>query len=227
MELKKRNKIIIIALGVVLVIVGIVTAVMNSGASERVSIVGLRDALPEAEGYMIDNVESTVYQQLNVDLGASAEIKRRVSGNIREGSFYAFRDYGDARLSKFIVDIETYKQSYLVLYSSNNSATLFCLSNPDDIIYQGAACSGSSTVANQDEMYLYLPPYKYELDDGRSVKLSFIPGKEVMAVVNYCDAAVDTEAIIVKAKEWVEGYGFDSADFSYVVPLSYENCLME
>ncbi len=226
MELKKRNKIIIIALGAVLAIVGIVMAVMNSGASERVSIVGLRDTLPEAKGYMIDNVESTVYQQLNVDLGASVEIKRRVSGNIREESFYAFKDYSDVRFSKFIVDIENYKRSYMVLYGSNNSVTLFCLSDPDDIIYSESAC-GNSMAIDQSEMYLYFLPYQYTLDDGRDVTLSFSDGKEVIAVVDSCNKTIDKAPIIAKAKEWVEGYGLNSADFTYKVPLSYSDCLMK
>lgn len=222
-DAKKKNKIIAAAVVTGLVVVGFVVSFVNNRASDRVGISGLREILPDVKGYVIDNIESTVYQQLRADSSNKIEY---VSGTVRDGSSYTFREYDGVRRGKFIVDIESQERSYVVLYGYDNNVALFCLSNPEEIIYPESAC-GNSTAADQTEIYLNLLPYQYTLDDGREVTLSFSPGKEVMATVNHCGTTINDAPIIAKAKEWVEGYGMDPSDFTYKVPLSYNDCLMK
>ena len=238
-DVDKRNKIIAIALVLGLIILGIVMAIVNNKGVDKVEISNLRKELPEnAPSELLENIETSVYKQLEVDL--SKNELPNIKGAVRDSSYFAFADHGNIRSGKFIVDMESVGQSYLVLYSYNadekftsndlsgyNGITLYCLSNPEDIMYPGSSCEGKSMISSQDDLYLSLPPYQYKLDDGREVKISFSQGKEVTIIVNHCDTEIDEIPIIDKAKEWVEGYGFKASDFKYKVPLSYENCLMK
>ncbi len=235
-DLSKRNKIIILALaaGLVIVIMAI-AAVINNTTANKVKISGLREALPEgAPVKLIDSIESGAYAQLTLDLDSDKQ-PTSVSGAIR--SVFPFADLDDTHSGSFILDMESVKHSYLVYYSYGGDTEIasgamgeyrgvlfFCLSNAEDIIYSGSTCS---SLGSQDELYLSLPAYEYKLEDGRNVRLSFAPGKEVFATVDHCNATVEKESIIAKAKEWVSGYGFEPTDFKYEVPISYENCLMK
>ena len=237
--MEKRNKIIAIIIVVGLVVFGAVMAIINSRATDKVVISELKKNLPEnAPEYLVDSIEGGAYYQLGFDLGDDLNTSS-INGVIRDGSATIFADWGNTQAGKFIVDMDSIKYSYLVYYSYGENSRIasgvmgeyqgvliFCLSNPDDIIYPESAC-GNSKATNQDELYLNLPDYQYALGDGREVTLSFSPGKEVMATVNHCGVTIDNAPIIAKAKEWVEGYGMEPSDFTYKVPLSYNDCLMK
>ncbi len=237
--MEKRNKIIVIVTVAGLIVFGIVMAIINSGVANKVVISELKKNLPEnAPEYLVDSIEGGAYYQLESDLGDNLKASS-VNGVIRDGTAAVFASQNNTQAGRFIVDMDSIKYSYLVYYSYGENSKIasgvmgeypgviiFCLSNPDDIIYPESAC-GNSKATNQDELYLNLPEHQYALDDGREVTLSFNSGKEVMATVDHCGTTINDTPIIAKAKEWVEGYGMEPSDFTYKVPLSYNDCLMK
>lgn len=235
---EKRNKIIAVALGLAVIVVWVVVMFLNRDTAKEVKISGLKDALSEsAPSKLVKSIEADVYKQLEISTNKK-DINAK--GAVRDGSSVIFKEQDNEYIGTVVIDVEAYKQSYLVYYAFNGNAkesgdevgdysytTFFCLSDPDEIIYRESACDEASSLEDQNELYVHLPAYEYELESGKKVEFSFSYGNEVIITTDACNATVDKEPLIKKAKEWVESYKLDAADFKYSVPLSYENCLIK
>ena len=112
----RKKTIIIGAIAVIIVAVVALTLVLINGSTgNEIKITNLKDSLPEkVPGELIKNIQADVYKQVESDHGK--EKASIANGVVRSGSNHVFINEGKSHSGKFIVDMDSIKQSYLVYY---------------------------------------------------------------------------------------------------------------
>lgn len=227
MEPKVRRRLMIFGV-IILAVIGIsIFAIWKERHDYRREALILSNYPSELPGSIKSNLEI----QLRRTLGMGFELDENavVTGVVREGTF-ELNDGGDYIYnSTFLVDIDEYRQTFLVTASWSTSRQvevpdgIVISCPPNDLMkYPESTCVSAYNSSNSIEMYL---PYSGVIPSGESFTVRqrrYLDGTPYLEIaVDSCGNQKILDEALEVVRDWITSVNIDPDLFKYELPTHY------